>query len=220
MARREGTENMNIEQLTLTIAAGVALLALLPVLPQFVNLFPMLWAGLLRTATCIRIEDSKKVQRSRDLVFWLSIPSLITTVWRCGLYTPEWMETLPSDYRLPCIAGIVLGYILLCLALGHMMPFRRFSAKVRDAAVGCPKNFGIMLTFALFLAAVFLKSANVGTNASLILMYCITGVLYLMFLIRRFQIFAYDSNYLTAILYLCSLEILPTALLVISAVIF
>lgn len=211
---------MDIEQLTLTVATGVSILAFLPVLTQFVNLFPKLWASLFRTGTCIRIEDSKKVQRSRDIVFWASVPGLVTLVWRCGLYTPKWIDSLPPQFHLPCVAGVLLGYMLLCLALCRVVPRRKFSPKVYDAAAGCPKNFWTLLAFSLFVVAVVLKSAGIDRSVSLIVIYCITGILYLMFLIRRFQIFVYDSNYLTAILYLCALEILPTALLVTSAVVF
>ena len=181
---------MDAEQITLTIATGVSILIFLPALPRFVNLFSQLWSSMFRTGTCIRIEDSRKVQRSRDIVFWASVPGLMTIVWHCGLYAPEWLEALPPQFHLPCVAGVMLGYFLLCITLGHIV------------------------------ATIPLKSSGIGNNVSVIVMYCITGLLYFIFLIRRFQIFASDSNYLTAILYLCALEILPTALFVTSALIF
>lgn len=220
---RKGIENhiiMDAEQITLTIATGVSILIFLPALPRFVNLFSQLWSSLFRTGTCIRIEDSRKVQRSRDIVFWTSVPGLMTIVWHCGLYAPEWLETLPPQFHLPCVAGVMLGYFLLCITLGHIVLQRRLRPKVYEAATGCPKNFWILLAFTLFVATIPLKSSGIGNNVSVIVMYCITGLLYFIFLIRRFQIFASDSNYLTAILYLCALEILPTALFVTSALIF
>ena len=211
---------MDTDQLTLTIATGVALLMFLPVLPQFVNLFPKLWSGLFRTATCIRIEDSRKVQRSRDLVFWLSLPATVTLVWKSGLYSPDWMAGLNAPLSLAAVAGVITGYGLLRASLSHILPFRRFSSKVHETAVGCPKNFWLLLVSVMFLAAVALGFCNLPGNIARIITLCLTGALYLLFLIRRFQIFAYDSNYLTASLYLCALEILPTALLVTSAVVF
>lgn len=211
---------MDAEQITLTIATGVSILIFLPALPRFVNLFSQLWSSLFRTGTCIRIEDSRKVQRSRDIVFWASVPGLMTIVWHCGLYAPEWLEAMPPQLHLPCVAGVMLGYFLLCITLGHIVLQRRLRTKVYEAATGCPKNFWILLAFTLFVATIPLKSSGIGNNVSVIVMYCITGLLYFIFLIRRFQIFASDSNYLTAILYLCALEILPTALFVTSALIF
>ncbi len=211
---------MDTGQITLTVAAGVAMLTFLPVLPRFVDLFPKLLSGLFRTATYIRIEDSKKVQRSRDLVFWLSLPSLITLVWKCGLYAPEWMTLLDAPLSLAAVAGVTAGYGLLRTALSHIMPFRRFSSKVRETSVGCPRNFWLLLLSVLFPAAVTLGCCDTPHDIAHIITLCLTGALYLLFLIRRFQIFASDSNYLTAILYLCALEILPTALLVTSAAVF
>ena len=87
---------MDAEQITLTIATGVSILIFLPALPRFVNLFSQLWSSLFRTGTCIRIEDSRKVQRSRNIVFWASVPGLMTIVWHCGLYAPKWLEALPQ----------------------------------------------------------------------------------------------------------------------------
>ena len=211
---------MDTEQLTLTIATGVAMLMFLPVLPQFVNMYPKLWTGMFRTATCIRIEDSKKVQRSRDLLFWLGLPALITLVWKSGLYSPGWMTGLNAPLSLAAVAGVITGYGLLRASLSHILPFRRFSSKVHETAVGCPKNFWLLLVSVLFISAVTLGFCKLPDNTAHIITLCLTGALYLLFLIRRFQIFAYDSNYLTAILYLCALEILPTALLVTSAVVF
>ncbi len=211
---------MDTGQITLTVATGVALLAFLPVLPKFIDLLPMLWSGLFRTATCVRIEDSRKIQRSRDAVFLLGLPSFIAIVWRCGLYAPQWIDSLQAPLRLTAVTGVTAAFCLLRTALVHIMPFRRFSTKIREAAVGCPKNFWILLTFLLFVCALAEGISDIPQNTWKIITFCFTSALYLTFLVRRFQIFATDSNYLTAILYLCALEILPTALLVISAVVF
>ena len=125
---------MDAEQITLTIATGVSILIFLPALPRFVNLFSQLWSSLFRTGTCIRIEDSRKVQRSRDIVFWASVPGLMTIVWHCGLYAPKWLEALPPQFHLPCVAGVMLGYFLLCIALGHIVLQRRFRTKVYEVS--------------------------------------------------------------------------------------
>ncbi len=208
------------EQITLTVAVGVSMLAFLPVLSRFVNLFPEIWTGLFRTSTCIRIEDSKKVQRSRDLVFWLSLPAFVTLVWKCGLYAPQWMAGLSAPLNLAAVAGIMSAYGLLRTFLSHIMPFRRFSQKVRETAIFCPRNFSLILLSILFPAAAILGICGLPGDISRIITLCLTGVSYLLFLVRRFQIFVFDSNYLRAILYLCALEILPTALLVTSAAVF
>ena len=47
----------------------------------------------------------------------------------------------------------------------------------------------------------------------------VSGAIYLLFLIRRTQIFASSYNFFTVFLYLCALEIIPTGVLVTSAMI-
>lgn len=209
----------DIGQITLTAAAGVSVLAFLPVLTQFVDMFPELWASMFRTAVCIRIDDSRKTQRNRDVVFYACIPALITTGWMSGMYAPARTEALSAPLQLLVCAGAVLGYMLLRAAMGRMLPRRRFKPKVYAAAIGSSRNFWTLLSFLLFLSETVLRTAGADYDLSLIIMYCITGVSYALYIIRRFQIFASDSNYLTAILYLCALEILPTAILATSAVV-
>jgi len=45
------------------------------------------------------------------------------------------------------------------------------------------------------------------------------GVLYLIYLLRRAQILSMSCNSLTTFLYLCGLELLPAALMVVPAVV-
>ena len=211
---------MDSGQITLTVATGISVLALLPVLTQFVNLFPRLCDSLVRTSVCVRIEDSRRVQRSRDLVFLLGFPAVITLVWQNCLYSPQWLTGLQAPLRLTAVAGVTAGYALMRCGIAHAMPMNKFSPKIREAAVGCPKNFWITLLPLLLLCGLACELCDIPQNACKIITFCLSGALYLLFLIRRFQIFAMESNYLTAILYLCALEILPTAILMTSALVF
>lgn len=208
-------------QITCTVATAVSLLLFLPVLGSFVRLFPLLWTSLFRTATSLHIEDSKKVQRQRDMIFFLMLPSLVTIIWKYSLYSPSWFEALAEPYRLLATAGTFAAFLLVRLLLDKAAPHRRFSTKTYEAAMGSPKNFWILLTALVFAGAFIFDICGMDKNMLKLVIFCLSGVLYLLFIIRRYQIFAFDCNYLTSILYLCALEILPTALFVIpAAVIF
>ena len=206
-------------QITLTVATAVSLLLFLPVLGSFVKLFPMLWTSLFRTATCMHIEDSKKVQRQRNLVFYLMLPALTTLVWKYSLYCPSWIGSLAEPFRLLSTAGTVAAFLLLRLMLGKAVPHRKFRTKTYEAAIGSPRNFWIILTALVFVGTFIFDICGMDKNLLKFVIFCLSGALYLIFIIRRYQIFAFDCNYLTAILYLCALEILPTALFVIPAAI-
>ena len=47
----------------------------------------------------------------------------------------------------------------------------------------------------------------------------VSGAIYMLFILRRTQIFASSYNFFTVFLYLCALEIIPTGVLVTSAMI-
>ncbi len=48
----------------------------------------------------------------------------------------------------------------------------------------------------------------------------VSAFIYALYMLRKFQIFASGFSILTCFLYLCALEIIPTGLLVASALIF
>ena len=51
-------------------------------------------------------------------------------------------------------------------------------------------------------------------------MLCVSALIYALFMLRKLQIFASGCSFFAAFLYLCALEILPTGVLVASAIIF
>ncbi len=211
---------MDTEQITLTVAAGVSALALIPALTRLVSIFPELWESLFRTGVCIRIEDNKKVQRSRDGIFLLLQIPAFTLIWWTSLYSPDWLTGLDAPFRLLAVAGVFILYEALRAILQKCIPHGKFSAKIYDAASGCPRSSAIVLFAVLFVTAPVLDAVGVPSETRNIIMLCLTGISYAVLLVRRFQIFASGSNYLTAILYLCALEILPTALLTVPALVF
>ena len=62
----------------------------------------------------------------------------------------------------------------------------------------------------------------VGTDTEVIktAMIWISAFTYALFLLRKTQIFSSSCNFFSAFLYLCALEIIPTGILVVPAVIF
>ena len=71
--------------------------------------------------------------------------------------------------------------------------------------------------FLLFLAGALLKAFSCDERLTRTVLVWIMAISYLFYIIRRGQIFSSSCNPFTTFLYLCSLELLPTAALVLSA---
>ncbi len=192
---------------------------LLPVLGQYVTLYPTVWVSMFRTSVCIRLEDNKKVQRSRDRVFLLSLFPLCALLWQSGAFTSNWFTALSHPVRIVVLSAILAAFCLLRLGIEKALPHWKFSSKVYDAALGCQRSFVLVYVSILFLCLVFLSLLDASLLAHQVLIICLTALFYLLFLVRRFQIFACECNFLTAILYLCALELPTMALVVVLALV-
>ena len=210
---------MDPGRLTLTVSTGLALLMLLPMLDQYIKLCPALFGSLFSTSTAIRTEDKCKISRSRNLLFTISILPFCILVWHKGLYCPDWMGLLGTPWDFLAAAGVVLLYFLLRYAMNISMPAPKIPKKAYAAFCGLPRTFLIILMTFLLPLCIAMDVFDVPQGTEKIVLYTLTTICYILFLARRFHIFASEGNFLQAILYLCTLEILPTAVLVVSLVV-
>lgn len=211
---------MDIDRLTLTVSIGLALLMLLPLLDQYIKLFPALIGSLFSTSTAVRTEDKCKLSRSRNHLFTISILPFCILVWHKELYCPDWMGQLEAPWNFLSTAGVVLLYFLLRYAIKICMPAPRISKKVYAAFCGLPRTFLIILVTFLLPPCIAMDAFDVPLGTEKIVFYTLSTICYILFLARRFHIFTSEGNFLQAILYLCTLEILPTAVLVVLSVVF
>ena len=101
-----------------------------------------------------------------------------------------------------------------------MLRPRRMQAKAYKAIVSVGYSFFIILTMLLLLTCGVSALFNINGEYARNAMLWISGLTYLLYLIRKLQIFNSFSSFFAGFLYLCVLEILPTGVLIASAVIF
>ena len=211
---------MDAGQITLTVSTGIALLMFLPFADRYIRLFPALCGSLFRTSSAVRTEDKCKISRSRNTLFALSLLPLCIFVWHNGLLRPLWLEGLSTPWDFFATSGIVLGYILLRSAIRSLVPAPKLRSKVYAAYCGLPRSFLILLLSLLLPTGILMDAFSASDTVKLIVFCSLTGICYLIFLVRRFYIFASEGNFFQAILYLCTHEIVPTALLILAIVVF
>lgn len=184
---------------------------------SFLAIVPRLLGGAWRWKTHLEIEDSHQLAWSRNLVFAvLFVPSCLL-VQSHSLYSPSFFEGLSPAARLGATAGTLLGYLLLRTFLDWQLEMKSFGSRTFIAANRSFYSFWIILFLLLFLCGAGMRLVTDNEDIVRTVLLHLTAVSYFFHILKRGQIFSSACNPFTTILYLCSLELLPTGTLVLSA---
>ena len=201
-----------------SILVAVSVLLFLLALRSFLNVLPYLSDGIFRARGSAALENSVRVSRDRNLVAAVFLIPAILVIYRYRLFDIGLFGSLSPDMRLLAVAGVFVGYLLIRFILYRWMkPRRRYDDYQMAYRAG--------YTFFILLMILALTTVGICSVLGLpdltikTLLLVETGVMYLLYLFRRGQILSMSCNSLTTFSYLCGLELLPTALLVVPAVI-
>ena len=204
--------------LVASLLVAVSVLLFLLALRSFLNVLPYLADNIFRARGSAALENSVRVSRDRNLVATVFLVPAILLIFRYRLFDIAPFDALSPDMRLLAIAGVFLGYLLVRFLLYRWLrPRRRYDNYQMAYRAGY--TFFIllmMLTLVTVGVCYVLRLPDLTVKTFLLVE---TGVMYLLYLVRRGQILSTSCNTLTTFSYLCGLELLPTALLVVPAVI-
>ena len=203
------------------IIAAVCVIIGILLLGRIVNILPSLLGCLLRWKECLNLEDSVRLSSDRNVfAVFMAVPLCLVAA-RYRLYAPDFMTGgLSPEAYAACVAGVFILYCLLRLAMKGILRKPRMPEKIYKAACRSSLSFFCLSVTAVLIEAGICSFADVSADITrLVLLYSLLGV-YLVAITRKFQIFRNYCSFLTAFLYLCVLEFLPTGILVISAALF
>lgn len=208
------------ENVLLVIIGFLSLIAAIVLIRNIVNILPYLIGCAWRWKENVNLEDSTKLCRDRDVIFILSCFPFCLLAADMRLWNPSFTSRLGPTVEFLVTAGIFLIYIGIRFAMQRGVRPGRISPKMYRTAVNTFRTFLITITVTILATAGIagLFGAPKDVVRSIILWE--TAFLYLVMLLRKSQIFASNCTIFSTILYLCASEILPTGLLVASALIF
>ena len=202
------------------ILALISFFIYLLLLRTFVEVFPSLMACLVRWKESVNLDASVMLSRDRDIMAIAMIMPFCLTAGRFSLYSPSWMAGFGPEGRLGITIGIITAYILLRKGLEHAFRSRKISPKTYKTACKSSHTFFIILTLVLMTIGGVLSFLDIDPMAIKSAMLWVSAITYMLFLLRKVQIFNSSCSFFSGFLYLCALEILPTGALVASALIF
>ena len=189
-------------------------------LRRLVNILPSLLACIIRGKENLNLEASVKLSRDRDLLaLAMIVPFCLVSV-RYKLYYPGFLHGMSPESLLGIYFGIFFAYTFLRVALMWLFRPKRMSKKTYSASHKASYSFFIIYTLVLLAIGAVMGVLDSSDAEIKNAMLWVSVSIYALFLIRKTQIFSTSCSIFMAFLYLCALEILPTGILVVSAMIF
>ena len=204
--------------LVASVLVAVSVLLFLLALRSFLNVLPYLADNIFRARGSAALENSVRVSRDRNLVATVFLVPAILLIFRYRLFDIALFDALSPDMRLLAVAGVFLAYLLVRFLLYRWLrPRRRYDNYQMAYRAGYTFFILLMMLALATVGICYVLGLPDATIKTLLLVE--SGVMYLLYLFRRGQILSMSCNSLTTFSYLCGLELLPTALLVVPAVI-
>ena len=200
------------------ILTSVCILVIILSIKRIVNIIPSLLSCLFRWKEAFNLEYNLKLSRDRNLVFFILVLPFCLMAAKFGIYSPEFMSGTGQLPMLGIFTGIFITYLLVRRLLGTIFRPGEMDGKAWSAArMLFPTFFCSATLLCLAVAGILSYTGLDDSTIRMILIYVLT-FFYLVFLFRKTQIFSHYCSVFSTILYLCTLEILPTGLLVASAI--
>ena len=197
-----------------------AFLTVLILLKQLVNILPSLLACLTRGKENINLESSVKLSRDRDILALAMIVPFCLIAVRYRFYVPSFLDGLSENAYLGACFGVFFIYLFLRFIMTKLFLPRKMPKMTYKAACRASFSFFIIYTLVLLAMGAFLGVSDVQETYVRNAMLWVSAFIYALFLLRKTQIFSTSCSVFAGFLYLCALEMIPTGILVVSAIIF
>ena len=206
-------------QLAVEVLVLVFVVVSIFLLRRFLELVPYLWDSFFRARGSFYLENSVRVSHDRNLIAISFVVPAVLIMRRYFLYNPDFLQQIPSQWHLPVLAGVLAVYLLLRrLMYVWMKPRRKSDFYVLSHKAGY--TYFILLVVLLLATVGILAITPYNNLEARPLIYGEIALIYGIYLVRRAQILSLSCNPFRTFLYLCGLEFLPTAILVLSAALF
>ena len=201
------------------VATLLSVVVIISFLRRIIEIFPSLLASLIRWKESVNLSNSVKLNRDRNTIALAMIVPFCLTVSASRIYSPSFMDSLGKDAGFGITLGIFIVYLIIRSLLERFCAPKRRNIQAYRCAKESSYTFFILLTILSMTLWGILSVFNINAEIAKDAMLWLSAVIYIIFILRKTQIFASSCSIFTAFLYLCALEILPTGALVASAVI-
>lgn len=195
-------------------------MTVLLILRRLVNVYPSVMACLWRGKECFNLEASFKLAHDRDIVAVSMVIPFCLTAFHFRLYDPSFLDGFGENALLGIYFAVFAAYALLRVSVFLLFRPKYIPSKTVTAAKKVAYTFFIFLTLLLLAMGGIMDRIGVDHTVVKDAMLWVSAAVYALFLLRKLQIFNSSCSVFAAFLYLCALEMIPTGILIVSAIVF
>lgn len=183
-----------------------------------IHIMPSLANCLVRWKGSVNLDKSIQLSRERNTAARIMFLCGGLLASRFGLLRSGLIDGLPELWQTPAIFGVLLAYALL-RRLNYLIIARRVKKKdIFASGHTASYNFGIWIAICMLLMAGTGSILKIPDSNMRGVMTGICIFFYVLYLVRKMQIFNSCYHKFMSFLYLCGLELIPTAALIAVAV--
>lgn len=203
----------------LEVISLISLILVISMLRRIVEILPGVFACVLRSSACVKIDSIVKTSRYRDLTAAVLILPFLMALQKYGVFTYGFLETMSPEAEFGIITAIFAGFVAFrkCAMLLFIPARSLKKARVPDNS---ERTFFVILAILTLSLSWIMNLMNVEQTAIRLTIIWISALTYVIYLMRKFEIFQSSHTLFAAFLYLCALEIVPAGILVVSVIIF
>ena len=196
----------------------ISLLLVITMLRKIVNILPQVFKCALRSKESTNLDSDVKSSLDRDITAAVFIIPFCLTISRYDIINFRFMEGMSQELCLGITAAVFVSYTLFRIFTSKLFQPRRhrLSPRVKDRS---ERTFFIMISICTLACSWIMNIMNAEPETIRNTIIWISAAIYLLYLVRKFQIFSSYCSVFTSFLYLCALEIIPTGTLVVTVVI-
>ena len=202
------------------ILALISLLIILLMLRRLVGVCPSLMACLIRWKESVNLETSVQLSRDRNILALTMVIPFCLVTWKFSLYCPGFIRDCNENIGICITLGVFLTFILIRMGLWFLLRPRKRNSKNYNTAYKAGRTFFSLLTLTLLAMGGVMSFLDTPIGNIKAAMLWVSAAIYLIFILRKFQILISSSSFFAGFLYLCALEMIPTGALVASAIVF
>ncbi len=183
-----------------------------------IDILPQTAGCLLRWKENLNLEFNVRSSRERNRMAAILYPTACVIIYRYGIAAPASADKLHPAAMLAIIAGAVAVFLAVRLLLFRIMRPSGANPRLWDTSRRALYTYFIPAAILSVLVSGIMELCGTGTDAIRDSVTYVSAAIWIIFLIRQLQIFRNSCSLFSAILYLCTLEILPMAILVTAAI--
>jgi len=208
------------ESVSINILCLFMVLCAIACLRRFLNVLPSILGCMFRYREIVNLAESAKLVRDRNVVMMASILPFCLLVARYGLWHMPFMSGMSSVFQFVVIVGVFFAYVILRFLMQLLFGRGHMSPKIFKTGNESFRVFLILGTGITMATAGIMELFGQNDPQIVKVLYWEIALIFTLFALRKSQIFLSACSFFSTFLYLCALEILPAAAVVVPVFYF